>query len=72
MKYYFYINFSAKEYLPYYKGQILSVVATSTKGARVQFPAMHLRQYVSSGGIQGFFCLETQNNKFLSLTKLSP
>ena len=59
------------DYLPYYKGQLHSIVVTSTTGVRVQFPAMHLRKYLTSVGIEGFFCMETKNNKFLSLNKLA-
>ena len=62
---------STAEYLPYYQGQLHSIVATSTTGLKVQFPAMHLRKYLTSSGIDGFFCMETENNKFLSLTQLS-
>jgi hypothetical protein len=71
MKYYFSINLSASEFLPYYQGRVEAIIATTTEGVRVQFPAMHLRQYVTSSGVNGIFCLETQNNKFSSLIKLS-
>jgi len=40
-------------------------------GQRVEFPAMHLRNYLTSGGVTGYFCLETRDNKFLSLEKIS-
>ncbi len=62
---------TAKEFLPYYEGKAQSIVTTTTQGVRVQFPAMHLRKHLASAGIQGCFCLETVNKKFLSLTKLS-
>lgn len=71
MKYYFNLHLSAQQYLPYYQGQIQAIVVTTTQGQRIQFPAMHLRKFISNAGIQGYFCLETQNNKFLSLKKLS-
>ena len=71
MKYYFSIKISANEFLPYYKGTIHNVVVTTNQGIKVQFPAMHLRKYLTVSGIQGNFCLETQQNKFLSLSKLS-
>jgi hypothetical protein len=70
MKYYFTIRMSAHEFLPYYQGQVKSIIATTAEGVRVQFPAMHLRQYVTADGVKGYFCLETQNNKFLSLMKI--
>jgi len=58
------------EFLPYYQGQVTGIVVTSTQGLRVQFPAMHLRKFVTPNGVQGYFRLETKNNKFFSLTKL--
>jgi hypothetical protein len=71
MKYYFSLNISREEFFPYYRGEILSIVVTSNLGTKVQFPAMHLRNHLTSSGISGHFCLETENNKFLSLRKLS-
>jgi len=69
-QYFFSINMAYLEFLPYYQGQITSIVVTSTRGLRVQFPAMHLRKFVTPSGVQGYFRLETKNNKFFSLTKL--
>lgn len=71
MKYYFSVNLSHQEFLPFYEGKVHTMVATTTTGIRVQFPAMHMRKFVSRNGISGYFCMETQNNKFLSLTKLA-
>ncbi len=71
MKYYFSINISQQDFLPYYQGQVQTIVVNSTQGQKIQFPAMHLRQYVTSNGVKGHFCMETRNNKFLSLTKIS-
>lgn len=70
MKYYFSLNVSTAEFLPYYRGEILSIVVTTNLGTRVNFPAMHLRKHLSNRGIYGHFCLETENNKFLSLIKI--
>ena len=69
MKYYFSINLSTEEFMPYYQGKIHNVVVTTHQGLKVQFPAMHLRKFLLNGGVKGNFCLETKNNKFLSLTK---
>lgn len=71
MKYYFSINLSTEEYLPYYQGRVRDVIVTSDQGKRVQFPAMHLRKFLTSAGIYGHFCMETKNSKFISLTRLS-
>jgi len=70
MKYYFSLNITANEFLPYYQGTIQNVVVTTSQGIKVQFPAMHLRMYLTASGIHGQFCLQTQQNKFLSLVKL--
>ncbi|WDD96990.1 DUF2835 domain-containing protein [Thalassomonas actiniarum] len=70
MKYYFSINMTSEEFLPYYQGQIHSLIVTSTQGQRIQFPAMHIRKYLTRSGVRGYFCMETKNNKFLSLSKL--
>jgi hypothetical protein len=69
MFYYFYINISSKEFLPYYQGKIHAFVVTTTEGLRVQFPAIHLKPYLLSSGIKGYFCMETRNNKFVGITK---
>ena len=71
MKYYFSLNISHQEFLPYYQGKIHSIVVTTNLGTTVKFPAMHLRNHLTNAGVYGHFCLETSNNKFLSLNKLS-
>jgi len=71
MKYYFFINITSADFLPYYKGKIHAIVVTTSQGVKVQFPAMHIRKYLTNSGIQGCFCLETKQNKFLSLNKLT-
>jgi len=71
MKYYFSAQMTSAEFYPYYQGKIKVMVVTTTTGLRVQFPAMHMRKHLLSTGISGHFCMETANNKFLSLTKIS-
>ncbi|WP_085297171.1 DUF2835 domain-containing protein [Cognaticolwellia mytili] len=71
MKYYFGINMTSQEYLPYYQGKAQSIIVVSNEGIRVEFPAMHLRGYLTSSGIRGQFCLQTRDNKFLSLDKIA-
>jgi len=58
------------EFYPYYEGKAQQMVVSTTAGLRVQFPAMHMRKYLLSNGINGYFCMETKNNKFLSLSKI--
>jgi hypothetical protein len=71
MKYYFSLNMTTADFYPYYEGKAQQMVVTTTVGLRVQFPAMHMRKYLLSNGIKGYFCMETKNNKFLSLTKIA-
>lgn len=71
MKYYFSAKMTSAEFYPYYQGKIHVMVVTTTIGVRVQFPAMHMRKYLLSTGVNGYFCMETKNNKFLSLTKIA-
>jgi hypothetical protein len=71
MDYFFSINISTNEFLPYYQGKLQDIVVSTTQGKTLQFPAMHLRKYLTATGVKGFFCLKTQNNKFLSLNKLA-
>ena len=71
MKYYFNLKITLDEFLPYYQGRVQSILVVTEQGLKVEFPAMHLRSYVSTDGIKGRFCLQTQNNKFMSLDKIS-
>ncbi|MBA6390783.1 DUF2835 domain-containing protein [Colwellia sp. BRX10-3] len=71
MKYSFRLNITNQEYLPYYQGRVQSIIVMTEQGVKVEFPAMHLRNYLTGHGIKGYFCLQTQNNKFLSLDKIS-
>jgi len=61
---------TADEFMPYYEGKAQTIVATSIDGIRVQFPAMHMRKFMTMSGIRGVFCMETENNKFKSITKI--
>ncbi|MEW6992407.1 DUF2835 domain-containing protein [Colwelliaceae bacterium 6441] len=71
MEYFFSLNMSSQDFLPYYQGKVLNIVVTSTSGQRVQFPAIHMRKFLTVNGVSGFFCLKTENNKFISLAKLA-
>lgn len=60
-----------QEFFPYYQGKVQSIIVRSNEGVRVEFPAMHLRNYITASGIKGQFCLQTKDNKFLSLQKVN-
>lgn len=53
----FVLNISSQRYLQYYRGSVRQVVALSTAGATVQFPAALLTPFVSTAGISGRFVL---------------
>lgn len=44
-----------QDYLRFYQGAASQVSVVSEDGRRVQFPARHLRPYVTPDGIQGRF-----------------
>lgn len=71
MQYFFSIKMPYIDFLPYYQGKIHTFVVTTNNGMKVQFPAMHLRPYLTAVGIHGHFCMNTENNKFLSLDKIT-
>lgn len=70
-EYYFSLSLSYDEFLAYYQGYVEFVQVTTTTGLKVNFPAMHLRPYVTRSGIHGKFVLITENNKFNSLIKIA-
>lgn len=58
------------DFLPYYQGRINSVVVMSIEGQRIRFPAMNIKKHLMPSGIKGYFCMHTENNKFVSLEKI--
>jgi hypothetical protein len=58
----FSINLSAQEYLQYYRGSVDKVIAQCTDGTTIQFPAVLLKPFVTSGGIRGNFVLSCDEN----------
>ncbi|MBV5347370.1 DUF2835 domain-containing protein [bacterium] len=53
----FSLNLSAQEYLQYYRGSVDKVFAHCIDGTTIQFPALLLKPFVTSGGIRGNFVL---------------
>jgi len=66
------LQISAKDYLNYYSGQATSVSIVSDDGKRIEFPAEHLREFITAEGINGYFelCFD-EKNRFRSIKKLS-
>ncbi len=49
------LNISPERFQSYYQGIVESVVATTSDGRTVQFPARVLRPFLSYQGVQGTF-----------------
>lgn len=58
----FVLSISSQQYLQYYRGSVRQVLAQSTSGARVQFPAALLTPFVTLGGISGRFVLTCEDS----------
>ena len=72
MTYYeFNLRIPAAQYLDFYRGSMRQVIAKSTTGQKVQFPASLLQQHVGHDGIHGRFVLTVgANNKCISLERV--
>ncbi len=67
----FYLNLPTEKYLRYYQGAASSVSVVSVDGRRLEFPAIHLRRFVTHEGVFGEFVLKFDaNNKFLGLERI--
>ena len=58
----FVLSISSQQYLQYYRGSVRQVLAQSTTGSSVQFPAALLTPFVTSAGISGRFVLTCEGN----------
>ena len=68
----FYLQLTPAECRQYYEGFYKSIQVVAHTGQRIQFPAEHIRKFVTTAGISGLFELELEsNNKFKSLRKVS-
>lgn len=54
----FHLSISADEYKRFYSGEIMYVIARSSDGRSVKFPASYLRRFVSRDGVHGEFEIE--------------
>jgi hypothetical protein len=71
MEFYFSLNISSQEYIRYYQGSARKVIVRVQDGRTVQFPAGHLRQFVTPKGVQGKFVLRTDDNhKLIDIRRL--
>lgn len=68
----FRLNISPEHYLAYYQGAARKVIAISSDGRRIQFPADKLRPFVTHDGVRGEFVIEFDaNHKFVALQRIS-
>ena len=67
----FNIDIANEVYLSYYSGEAQSISVETDDGQRVEFLAMHLREFVSHSGVQGYFelCFDAQN-RFQSIRRI--
>jgi hypothetical protein len=58
----FRLDLSAAACEQYYRGQVNQVVARSTDGTAIQFPALLLKPFISGTGVHGLFTLTCDDN----------
>lgn len=58
----FVLGISSQQYLQYYRGTVHQVLAQSTTGATVQFPAVLLTPFVTLAGVSGRFVLTCEDS----------
>ncbi|MCB1948102.1 MAG: DUF2835 domain-containing protein [Burkholderiales bacterium] len=65
------LNISPQQLIYYYEGLVSTVVAKTTDGRTVHFPANILRSVVQANGVQGLFELViNENRKFVSIKRI--
>lgn len=68
----FQLSLTYEECRQYYEGTYVAIQVMAHTGQTVQFPAEHIRPFVTAQGVTGIFEMEVdQMNKFKSLKKLS-
>ncbi len=69
-RYEFHLLIPPEKYLDYYRGKVRQVIARSTTGQNVQFPASLLQRFITQDGIQGKFILVCdEKHKCVSLDR---
>lgn len=53
----FRMNIAREEAMRYYTGTVRFVIVDAENGQRIQFPAQHIRPFITQSGIQGIFCI---------------
>ncbi|MBL1458348.1 MAG: DUF2835 domain-containing protein [Methylophaga sp.] len=67
----FRINVDREEAMRYYRGEASAVVAITDSGQSLQFPALHVRRFITQSGIHGRFRIHfDDNHKMINLERL--
>jgi len=63
---------SAEEASRYYQGTARFVVVTAENGQKIQFPAQHIRPFITQLGVNGLFSIQfNDENKLISLKRIA-
>lgn len=63
---------NAEEALKYYQGLARTVVVSAENGQRIQFPAQHIRPFIDSQGVNGYFRIQfSDDNKLIGLKRIT-
>ncbi len=66
----FSLRLSSEQYLAYYKGYVRNISVIADDGRRIEFPAEHLRAYLTHEGIQGRFEIQfDRQHRFIALQR---
>ena len=67
----FRLNVDREEAMRYYRGEASAVVARTDTGQSLQFPALHVRRFITQNGIHGLFRIRFDDkHKLLNLERL--
>lgn len=65
------ISITRDEYLKWYQGAASTVLATTSTGQKVRFPANILRPFIARDGVSGTFAIYfDENNKFSEIRRI--
>lgn len=68
----FSMNIPREEAMRYYDGTVRFVIVYAENGQRIQFPAQHIRPFITQSGVQGIFSLSfDDNHKMIGIQRIS-
>jgi len=67
----FRLNIPREEAMRYYNGTVRFVIVHAENGKRIQFPAQHIRPFITQSGVQGVFSMSfDDNHKMIGIERL--